>query len=551
MPVRINYNGEEIASLNGGAIAELKCKDRKMKSDILISVPNLNEGSSSDERVKYVTFMYGATELIKYPVVVGDAVHDPVEKGLIDEPTKESTVSNVYPFGGWNLTDGGEPDPSALQNVTEDRTVYAAFTEEVRKYTVRFFDGENILITQQVGYGSKAIPPDTFREGYEFKGWTPNDLTITEDTDFYGTWEIDQGWLISMAFPQTYSQCRYAKYSTDGTRLFFVVDQTVYMYDATTQPYTLLHSKNLNIGTKSVYDLDVSSDGKWLAVTHDTTSSSSKYLKYSMKIYSITNDTLSLTTKVDSISGQTTGGCQAVRFLPNSSKLIVSWGLTSSASNTYIFAFNVSSSSTWTYSTVQVTSVKAWSRFEISPDATKLVGLCREYDTSISSTAAYDGKVHILDMSNNYTNVTSTYISTILGENDVQPFGRLLAYSPDGKFLAIAKGVNTSYSGTNLYPLMVYDTTTTPYTLAYKVQVNSTTKYNIKGISFSNDGSMLAVVKDTSPYMEIYDTSTWTLKEEAKIMPSDIGICAAFSAENHLVVGLNSSPGAMLYRVKE
>lgn len=184
MPVRINYNGEEIASLNGGAIAELKCKDRKMKSDILISVPNLNEGSSSDERVKYVTFMYGATELIKYPVVVGDAVHDPVEKGLIDTPTKESTVSNVYPFGGWSLTDGEEPDSSALQNVTEDRTVYAAFTEEVRYYTVNFYDGDTLLKTEQVAYGGSSSYT-TVKEGYIFKGWLPTPTNITTDIDCY------------------------------------------------------------------------------------------------------------------------------------------------------------------------------------------------------------------------------------------------------------------------------------------------------------------------------------------------------------------------------
>ena len=46
------------------------------------------DGTSTDERVKYVTFMYGATELIKYPVISGDTVHDPVAKGLIDAPTK-------------------------------------------------------------------------------------------------------------------------------------------------------------------------------------------------------------------------------------------------------------------------------------------------------------------------------------------------------------------------------------------------------------------------------------------------------------------------------
>ena len=143
--------------------------------------------ASTDERVKYVTFMYGATELIKYPVISGDTVHDPVAKGLIETPTKESTVSTVYPYGGWSMTDGGAPDSSALNNVTEDRTVYAAFNEEARCYTVRFFDGETLVNTEQVPYGGSS-DYRAEKEGWFFGYWSPVPENITGDMDCYAQW---------------------------------------------------------------------------------------------------------------------------------------------------------------------------------------------------------------------------------------------------------------------------------------------------------------------------------------------------------------------------
>lgn len=144
-------------------------------------------GGSADERVKYVTFMYGGTELLKYPVIAGDTCHDPVSKGLIDTPTKEQTVSTVYTYSGWALTDGGAASSSALANVTEDRTVYAAFTEAARMYTINFYDGETLLKSEQVAYGGSS--DYTYKkEGYLFTGWTPEPTNIAADMDCYGAW---------------------------------------------------------------------------------------------------------------------------------------------------------------------------------------------------------------------------------------------------------------------------------------------------------------------------------------------------------------------------
>lgn len=147
-------------------------------------------GGSADDRVKYVTYMDRGAELIKYPVIEGDTARDPVAKGYIEKPTKEPTESKVYPFGGWSKTDGGAPDSTALQNVTEDRTVYAAFAESVRTYTVNFYDGDTLVHTEQVAYGgSSSYKYDGTKDGYIYSGWLPEPTNITKDMDCYVQWE--------------------------------------------------------------------------------------------------------------------------------------------------------------------------------------------------------------------------------------------------------------------------------------------------------------------------------------------------------------------------
>lgn len=147
-------------------------------------------GTSDDERVKYVTFMYGEVELLKYPVISGDTCHDPVAKGYIDTPTKEQTVSTVYTYSGWALTDGGAASSSALANVTEDRTVYVAFTESARMYTINFYDGETLLKSMQVPYGTTpSYGANPTKDDYSFGGWQPAFVPVTGDADYYAQWE--------------------------------------------------------------------------------------------------------------------------------------------------------------------------------------------------------------------------------------------------------------------------------------------------------------------------------------------------------------------------
>lgn len=146
-------------------------------------------GGGSDVEVVYVTFMShdGTTELHKRAVVPGNDCMEVVSGNLIDAPTKESTNTTVFNFAGWSLSAGGNADASALDNVTVDRTVYAAYTAATRYYTVRFFDGSELVHTMQVQYGASANYTME-KEGYQFNGWQPSNTNIIADTDCYAQW---------------------------------------------------------------------------------------------------------------------------------------------------------------------------------------------------------------------------------------------------------------------------------------------------------------------------------------------------------------------------
>ena len=143
-------------------------------------------GNSAD--VRYVTFMNGETVLYIKPVAVGDDCVNVVTKGLVEAPTKESTPEYTYTYSGWSLTDGGTADSNALKSVTENRTVYASFTESVRNYTVNFYDGETLLNSVKVAYGG-SYEYAYSKDNYLLTGWLPEPTNITGDMDCYAQLE--------------------------------------------------------------------------------------------------------------------------------------------------------------------------------------------------------------------------------------------------------------------------------------------------------------------------------------------------------------------------
>ena len=169
----------------------------------IAEITGTHKGGSSVEGTVTVTFCnYDGTVLYSKPVFIDDDCTDPVAQGKLTTPTKESTAQYNYTFNGWSRTAGGTASSTALKNITADKTVYAGYSSSSRKYTVRFYDGDTLMQESKVAYGGTATPPNTDKEGYNFAGWTPNDLTITGDTDFIGNWvealvvvkEIEDDW---------------------------------------------------------------------------------------------------------------------------------------------------------------------------------------------------------------------------------------------------------------------------------------------------------------------------------------------------------------------
>lgn len=85
-----------------------------------------------------------------------------------DEPAKDSTDTVQYFFAGWADEVGGMPS-EALPPVFEETTYYAVFEEGDRYYTVNFYDGDYLITSTEVTYGT----PVCFDEledgsGYDF-----------------------------------------------------------------------------------------------------------------------------------------------------------------------------------------------------------------------------------------------------------------------------------------------------------------------------------------------------------------------------------------------
>ena len=114
------------------------------------------------------------------------------------QPTKATTAQYTYTFAGWSKTPGGSVDNDALASVTADRSIYAAFTATVRKYTVTWKNGSTTVETDtNVPYGT--VP--TFNGGtltytgtgdaadYEHSGWSPAVGAITGNTTYTAVWK--------------------------------------------------------------------------------------------------------------------------------------------------------------------------------------------------------------------------------------------------------------------------------------------------------------------------------------------------------------------------
>ena len=174
--------GSTLTGIGDAIRAKTGTSDKIDPNDMPAAIESI-EGSGGAEGCATVTFMDGDAVLLSRPVYIGDDCPDPVAQGRIDAPTKDSTIDTVYTFNGWS---------GSLEGITEDTTVEAVYKESVREYTVRFYDGETLLHTEQVPYG--VVPnPDapvhpTDPDHNVFDSWVPSLVAVTGDADYTVVW---------------------------------------------------------------------------------------------------------------------------------------------------------------------------------------------------------------------------------------------------------------------------------------------------------------------------------------------------------------------------
>lgn len=163
--------------------------DRMAPAEFPERIMEMTAGGGSVEGVHFVTFMSedGTMELYKRPVADGDTCADPVARGLLETPTKESTVKYNYTYSGWASSVGGSANSAILNAVTADKTVYAAYKSTIRSYTVSYYDGETLLKTETLSYGATPSYRPS-KTGYEFVSWEPAG-TVTGDMVCYAQWK--------------------------------------------------------------------------------------------------------------------------------------------------------------------------------------------------------------------------------------------------------------------------------------------------------------------------------------------------------------------------
>lgn len=157
--------------------------------DLTSAVNLLIDGYMSgvnSEFLRYVTFMESDYETVSETVSVEPKYSYPASSA--PRQVKDSTIDTVYTHVGWSLVPDGDINTSVFADIKRDITLYPVFNESVRHYTVRFYNGDELVCTESVPYGGSSSYVHEI-VGAWFLGWNPAPVNITGDMDCYGMWE--------------------------------------------------------------------------------------------------------------------------------------------------------------------------------------------------------------------------------------------------------------------------------------------------------------------------------------------------------------------------
>ena len=114
------------------------------------------------------------------------------QSALPSVPSRTSTAQYSYTAAGWaTSTDAQTATSGCTDNVTVDKTVYAAYSRTVRTYTITWKnDASTTLRTDTLAYGAtpswgQAMPT---KDGQTATGWTPAITTVTGNATYTATY---------------------------------------------------------------------------------------------------------------------------------------------------------------------------------------------------------------------------------------------------------------------------------------------------------------------------------------------------------------------------
>ena len=131
-------------------------------------------------------------------VLATETILDGADPTLTPTLTTKVDGRFYYTFLGWSKTQNGMADANALKDIEADTTVYAIYELEEKVFTVRFFNGTELLATYtNVAYGSSIEYEDTpvyngagNAGDYMFSGWSVTPENITSDMDCYAEFQF-------------------------------------------------------------------------------------------------------------------------------------------------------------------------------------------------------------------------------------------------------------------------------------------------------------------------------------------------------------------------
>jgi len=147
--------------------------------------PSINV--TADHTASYLTLMnYDGTS---EKILCSDGVPTTT---VPNPPARPSTDQYAYTPVGWSpYQDSEVADATCITNVSEDRTVYAAYSKTVRTYTVTWRNSNNNVLEtdENVPYGTTpsydgAVPQNPTSGGGSFTGWTPAISPVTGNVTY-------------------------------------------------------------------------------------------------------------------------------------------------------------------------------------------------------------------------------------------------------------------------------------------------------------------------------------------------------------------------------